>query len=68
MHARTQLDPGEPELAAVHIFRFEDGRIAELWNVVAPVPEDSPLHSSMGCTSGSPSPAALPASCGSMCW
>jgi predicted SnoaL-like aldol condensation-catalyzing enzyme len=42
VHARTRLDPGEPELAAVHIFRFENGRIAELWDVVAPVPEDSP--------------------------
>jgi predicted SnoaL-like aldol condensation-catalyzing enzyme len=42
VHARTRLDPGEVELAAVHIFRFENGRIAELWDVVAPVPEDSP--------------------------
>jgi predicted SnoaL-like aldol condensation-catalyzing enzyme len=42
VHARTRLDPGEAELAAVHIFRFENGRIAELWDVVAPVPEDSP--------------------------
>ena len=42
VHARTRLDPGGPELAAVHIFRFENGRIAELWDVVAPVPEDSP--------------------------
>jgi predicted SnoaL-like aldol condensation-catalyzing enzyme len=42
VHARTRLDPGEPELAAVHIFRFDNGRIAELWDVVAPVPEDSP--------------------------
>jgi predicted SnoaL-like aldol condensation-catalyzing enzyme len=41
VHARTQLDPGGPELAAVHIFRFGKGRIAELWDVVAPVPEDS---------------------------
>ena len=41
VHARTQPDPGGPELAAVHILRFEKGRIAELWDVVAPVPEDS---------------------------
>jgi predicted SnoaL-like aldol condensation-catalyzing enzyme len=39
VHARTQLDPGGPKLA-VDIFRFEKGRIAELWDVVAPVSED----------------------------
>ena len=28
--AHTHLEAGEPELATVHIFRFEKGRIAEL--------------------------------------
>ena len=42
VHSRVQLDPAEPEIAVVHLFRFEDGRIAELWDVASPVPEDSP--------------------------
>ena len=28
--------------AAVHIFRFENDRIAELWDVVQAIPQDSP--------------------------
>ena len=28
-------------MAVVHIFRFEGGRIAELWDLGMPIPEDS---------------------------
>jgi hypothetical protein len=28
-------------MAAVHIFRFENERVAELYDIAAPVPEDS---------------------------
>jgi predicted SnoaL-like aldol condensation-catalyzing enzyme len=33
VHSHVQMAPGGPAIAWVHIFRFEDGRIAELWNV-----------------------------------
>jgi predicted SnoaL-like aldol condensation-catalyzing enzyme len=32
--------PDERGFALVHWFRFEDGRIAELWDVAQPVPAD----------------------------
>jgi predicted SnoaL-like aldol condensation-catalyzing enzyme len=35
--------PGGPSLAVVHLVRFEEGRIVELWDVVSPVPE-KPLN------------------------
>jgi predicted SnoaL-like aldol condensation-catalyzing enzyme len=34
--------PGELGAAVVHIFRFENGRIVELWDLGQPVPEKSP--------------------------
>jgi predicted SnoaL-like aldol condensation-catalyzing enzyme len=43
IHSRLQLKPGAPEIAVVHIFRFDDGgRIVELWDVGQPVPPQSP--------------------------
>jgi len=43
IHSRLQLKPGAPEIAVVHIFRFDDeGRIVELWDVGQPVPAQSP--------------------------
>lgn len=39
---RVRIRPGTPEYALVHIFRFEDERIAELWDVSQEVPKDSP--------------------------
>ncbi len=42
VHSRVQHGPGEPEIAVVHIFRFEGDRIAELWDVGQAAPADSP--------------------------
>jgi len=43
VHSRLQLKPGAQEIAVVHIFRFdEEGRIVELWDVVQPLPPQSP--------------------------
>jgi predicted SnoaL-like aldol condensation-catalyzing enzyme len=42
VHARVRFKPSDRGLATIHLFRFEDGRIAELWDVGQPVPEDSP--------------------------
>jgi predicted SnoaL-like aldol condensation-catalyzing enzyme len=39
---RVRHTPGDPEYALVHIFRFEDDRIAELWDIGQEVPKNSP--------------------------
>jgi predicted SnoaL-like aldol condensation-catalyzing enzyme len=40
VHPRAVMEEGGPELAIVHILRFEEGRIAEMWDIAqaAPVP------------------------------
>ena len=47
VHSRVRLKPGAPEIAVVHILRFEDGRVAELWDIGQPVPPDSPNENGM---------------------
>ena len=42
VHAHVRLKPGDLGVALVHIFRFDEGRIAELWDLGQPVPEKSP--------------------------
>lgn len=42
VHSRVQHAPDRPVIAVVHIFRFEDDKIAELWDVGMEVPKDSP--------------------------
>jgi predicted SnoaL-like aldol condensation-catalyzing enzyme len=44
-HVRQKLD--HPGGAVVHIFRFENGRIVELWDVGQAIPEDSPNQHGM---------------------
>jgi len=39
VHSRLLRSAGEPDIAVVHIFRFEDGQIAELWDIVQVAPE-----------------------------
>ena len=47
-HSRvSRQDPQSPDIAVVHIFRFEDDRIAELWDVGQPIPKDSPNENGM---------------------
>ena len=38
----SRQDPGAPDVVVVHIFRFEQDRIVELWDVGQPVSKDSP--------------------------
>ena len=47
LHARVQHKPGAPWFALVHLFRFEDGRIREMWDVGQEVPADSPNQHGM---------------------
>lgn len=42
VHGRIRIAPGAPEIALIHIFRFEDGLIIEEWEAGQEVPEDSP--------------------------
>ncbi|MBI3153303.1 MAG: nuclear transport factor 2 family protein [Chloroflexi bacterium] len=41
-HSHIQQKAGEPGAAVVHIFRFEKGRIVEIWDLGQPVPRESP--------------------------
>jgi predicted SnoaL-like aldol condensation-catalyzing enzyme len=42
VHSHVRLRADQPGAAVVHLFRFEEGRIVELWDVGQGVPEDSP--------------------------
>ena len=47
VHSRVRHAPGGPLAATVHIFRFADGRIAELWDVGQEEPADAPNQRGM---------------------
>lgn len=38
VHSRARMAPGTPNIAIVHILRFEDGKIAEMWDIGQPEP------------------------------
>jgi predicted SnoaL-like aldol condensation-catalyzing enzyme len=40
VHSRLCRTADDPGFAVVHIFRFEQGRIAEAWDIVQAVPTD----------------------------
>ncbi len=42
VHSHIVLSPGEPGIATVHLFRFQDSRIEEMWDCGRPIPADSP--------------------------
>src|SRR5438874_13775526 len=42
VHSRVRHSADTPEIAVVHILRFEDERIAEMWDVGMEAPKDSP--------------------------
>lgn len=43
----TRRNPEEQDIAVVHIFRFENDRIAELWDLGQPIAKDSPNENGM---------------------
>ena len=47
VHSRVQLGPDMPEMAVVHIFRFDGDRIIELWDVAQQVPPQNPNANGM---------------------
>ena len=42
VHSHVRQRPDDRGAAVVHLFRFEDGRIVELWDLGQEVPEESP--------------------------
>jgi predicted SnoaL-like aldol condensation-catalyzing enzyme len=42
VHSHIVLRPDETGIAAVHLFRFHNSRIVEMWDCSQPVPADSP--------------------------
>jgi predicted SnoaL-like aldol condensation-catalyzing enzyme len=42
VHSHVVLEPGELGVATMHLFRFVDGEIAELWDFGQPIQGDSP--------------------------
>lgn len=47
VHSRVRHSPETPEIAVVHIFRFEGDRISELWDIGIEAPKDSPNENGM---------------------
>ena len=46
VHSRARMAPGMPDIAVVHILRFEHGRIAEMWDIGQAEP--SPMANELG--------------------
>lgn len=46
-HSHLRFSESDPGMGVVHIFRFEDGRIAEMWDLGQAVPKDSPNKNGM---------------------
>ncbi len=42
VHSHVKQKPEDLGAAVVHIFRFQDNRIVELWDIGQPIPEKSP--------------------------
>jgi predicted SnoaL-like aldol condensation-catalyzing enzyme len=42
VHSHVVLVPGDLGVATLHLFRFEDGKIVELWDFGQPIQADSP--------------------------
>ncbi|HVZ66590.1 MAG TPA: nuclear transport factor 2 family protein [Lacunisphaera sp.] len=47
VHSCVRQNPQAPRVAVVHLFRFEQGRIAEIWDVGQPEPENNPNEHGM---------------------
>lgn len=42
VHLHVVLTPGDLGFAIVYLFRFEDGKIVEMWDFTQPILDDSP--------------------------
>lgn len=65
LHSHAILDPGTPGQAVIDIYRVDDGKIVEHWDVIQPVPETTTSGNDMFTTLSdpagtSPDPTASP--------
>jgi len=42
VHSHLIINPSEPGMATVHMFRFENGKIIEMWDIAQSISSDSP--------------------------
>ena len=47
VHGKVRLNPDMPEIALIHIFRFEGDLIIEEWEAAQEVPRESPNENGM---------------------
>ncbi len=47
VHSMLRLKQDMPEMATVHIFRFEGSRIVEMWDIGQEAPKESPNKNGM---------------------
>jgi predicted SnoaL-like aldol condensation-catalyzing enzyme len=47
VHSHMQQNPDESGMSVVHIFRFQAGRIVEMWDVCQSIPDSSPNTNGM---------------------
>ena len=47
VHSHVRMKPDDRGVALVHIFRFQNDRVVELWDLGQPVLENSPNHNGM---------------------
>jgi predicted SnoaL-like aldol condensation-catalyzing enzyme len=47
VHSRARMTPDGVDIAIVHILRFEDGRIAEMWDIGQAQPDPMPNQHGM---------------------
>lgn len=47
VHSHVRPKPEDPGAAVVHLFRFENGRIVELWDIGTPVMDEGPNENGM---------------------
>jgi predicted SnoaL-like aldol condensation-catalyzing enzyme len=47
VHSDVRQKPEDPGAAVVHLFRFENGRIVELWDVGQPLMDEGPNEHGM---------------------
>ncbi|WP_433920840.1 ester cyclase [Streptomyces canus] len=59
LHSRVVFVPGTPGLAVFDIFRFQDGKIAEHWDVIQEVPATTASGNDMFATLSEPRTEAL---------
>jgi predicted SnoaL-like aldol condensation-catalyzing enzyme len=42
VHAKVKITPQSPDIALIHLFRFDGDLLTELWDISQPQPDNSP--------------------------